>query len=238
MSTIELIYDSDCPNVPPARENLSRALKQAGLAPQWQEWDRADTKAPAYVRAYGSPTILVQGQDVAGSKGSDAASCRIYVNGEGRNQGVPPVEMIVTAFNGLCATSAAKPKRFGAGIVPLLPAIGTAVIPKLTCPACWPAYAGLLSAMGLGFINYSPYLLPLTAVFFAIVLVSLAWRAKTRRGYAPLLLGVMAAALVLVGKFYFDSDNASYVGVALLVAASLWNTWPRPKTQAACPACT
>jgi len=237
MATVELIYDSDCPNVPQARENLLRAFSLTGLAPQWQEWERADKNAPDYTRRYGSPSILVQGKDVAGSKGSDAASCRIYVNGEGRNQGVPPIEMIVTALSGSATSTPAVRKRFGAGIVPLLPAIGAAVMPKLVCPACWPAYAGILSAVGLGFINYSPYLLPLTAVFLAIVLVSLAWRAKTRRGYAPLLLGGVAAAIVLIGKFHFDSDNATYLGVALLVAASLWNTWPRRQALAACPAC-
>lgn len=236
MPTVELIYDRDCPNVPQARENLLRAFSQAGLAPSWQEWDRADAEAPAYARAYGSPTVLVHSKDVAGSKGSDATSCRIYVNGEGRNQGVPPVDMIVTALNGSFTTPARK--HFGAGIVPLLPAIVAAVMPKLVCPACWPAYAGILSAVGLGFINYSPYLLPLTTVFLAVVLVSLAWRAKTRRGYAPLLLGGMAAAIVLIGKFHFDSDNATYLGVALLVAASLWNSWPRRQAKVSCSACS
>ena len=234
MPTVELIYDSDCPNVPRARANLMRAFSQAGLAPRWQEWDRADIEAPVYTRAYGSPTVLVNGKDVAGSDGADAASCRIYAGDDGRNQGAPPVALMAAALG---ASSNTKHKRFGAGIAPLLPAIGTAVMPKLVCPACWPAYAGLLSALGLGFINYSPYLLPLTAVFLAVVLAMLAWRAKTRRGYAPLLLGIMAAAVVLIGKFHFDSDAAIYLGVALLVGASLWNTWPRRHPAASCPAC-
>lgn len=235
MPTVELIYDSDCPNVPQARENLLRAFSQVKFAPRWREWDRADVEAPPYTRTYGSPTVLVQGKDIAGSDGADAASCRIYASGDGRNQGAPPIDLIVAALSGSPTTPARK--RFGAGIVPLLPAIGAAVMPKLVCPACWPAYAGILSAVGLGFINYSPYLLPLTAVFSAVVLISLAWRAKTRRGYAPLLLGGAATAILLVGKFYFDSDNATYLGIALLVAASLWNTWPRRQATASCSAC-
>lgn len=230
--TVELIYDRGCPNVPQARENLLRALAQARLAPRWQEWNRADAEAPEHVRASGSPTILVEGKDVAGSNTSDAACCRIYTSGEGKHQGAPPVALIVTALAGKSGAGS-----FGRGAVPLLPAIGTALMPKLVCPACWPAYAGVLSALGLGFINYSPFLLPLTVVFLMAVLATLAWRAKTRRGHAPLALGALAAAIMLIGKFRFDSDAATYAGIALLVGASLWNTWPRRSRSASCPAC-
>lgn len=107
----------------------------------------------------------------------------------------------------------------------LLPAVGAALLPKLTCPACWPAYAALLSALGVGFIDYTPYLLPLTLVFLVVTLAILAWR--PRRGYAPLVLGLFASGAMLIGKFLFDSDIAAYAGVALLVGASTWNAWPR-----------
>ncbi len=107
----------------------------------------------------------------------------------------------------------------------LLPAVGAALLPKLTCPACWPAYAALLSTLGVGFIDYTPFLLPLTLVFLLITLGILAWR--PRRGYAPLALGLFASAIVLIGNFFFASDIATYAGVALLVAASTWNAWPR-----------
>jgi len=234
MPIVELIYDRDCPNVLKARENLLRAFGQAGRTPRWQEWDRADTEAPKYTRAYGSPTVLVNGKDVAESDAADAACCRIYAGGDGKHQGAPPVALIATA---LTKTKTPATRRIGRQITPLLPAIGTAVMPKLVCPACWPAYAGLLGALGLGFINYSPYLFPLTAMFFAVVLVSLAWRAGTRRGYAPFVLGLLAAATVLAGKFHFDSDAATYAGIALLVGASLWNSWPGRNLAVPCPAC-
>lgn len=232
MPTVELIYDSDCPNVPQARENLLRAFGQTGLAPRWQEWDRADADAPAYTRAYGSPTVLMNGKDVAGSSAAYAASCRIYVSGDGRQQGVPPVALIVAALTG-----ESDSKRLARNTISLLPAIGTALMPKLVCPACWPAYAGLLGAMGLGFINYSSFLLPLAVAFLAVVLATLAWRAEARRGYAPLALALLASAMLLIGKFQFDSDVATYAGIALLVGASLWNSWPRRNPTAPCPAC-
>ena len=29
-----------------------------------------------------------------------------------------------------------------------LPGVGISLLPKLMCPACWPAYAGIVSALG------------------------------------------------------------------------------------------
>jgi len=115
--------------------------------------------------------------------------------------------------------------RRGAGVLAFLPAAGTALLPKLTCPACWPAYAAVLSSLGLGFVDYTPWLLPATAVFIVITLALIAWR--PRRGYRPLVLGIGAGAAVLIGKFLFDSEIAVYTGIALLAGASAWNAWPR-----------
>ncbi len=44
-----------------------------------------------------------------------------------------------------------------------LPSVGVSILPKLACPACWPAYAGLLSSVGLGFLISTVYLLPLSS---------------------------------------------------------------------------
>ena len=103
-----------------------------------------------------------------------------------------------------------------------IPGIAVAFLPKLACPACWPAYAGFLSSIGLGFLVHDQYLLPLTAGFLVLALIALCYRAHTRRGYAPLTAGIAASALVLIGKFGFESDLAMYSGIGLLVAASVW----------------
>ncbi len=116
-----------------------------------------------------------------------------------------------------------------------LPGIGVSALPKLMCPACWPAYAGIVSALGLGFLISEKYLLPLTAGFLAVTAVALGFRASRRHGHGPLGLGVVAAAVILAGKFYFDVTQATYAGVGLLVAASLWNSWPR--RAAVAPSC-
>ena len=108
-----------------------------------------------------------------------------------------------------------------------MPGIAFAFLPKLACPACWPAYAGLLSSVGLGFLLDTTYLFPLTAAFLVLAVGALAFRARTRRGYGPFRVGLAAAAVVLVGKFIFESDAAMYGGIGLLVAASVWNAWPK-----------
>lgn len=71
--------------------------------------------------------------------------------------------------------------------------IGISLLPKIACPACWPAYAGPLSSIGLSFLVPNlMYLLPLTVVFLIIAVGMLAIRVRHRRGYAPFALGVIA----------------------------------------------
>jgi len=107
-----------------------------------------------------------------------------------------------------------------------MPGVGVALLPKLTCPFCWRAYAGMLSSVGLGFLISAKYLLPLTVAFLVLTLGALALRARNRHGYGPFLVGLMAAILVMIGKFQWDSKPALYAAVATLVVASVWNAWP------------
>lgn len=245
MLTVELIYDTNCPNVKDARAQLLRALAATGLSPHWQEWDRGAPEGPPRVRAYGSPTILVNGHDVADASPSAGADCcRLYVGDRGQLRGVPSIEAITAALlrtKGMVssdADAAVMQRSSWRNALAVLPVIGTVLLPNLTCPACWPAYAGLLSALGPGFANYTPYLLPLTAVFLTLAVISLGYRAKPRRTHRPFILGLLAAVLIVVGKFVFVSDLAVYGGVALLLGASLWNSWlQRGMESGSCPAC-
>jgi len=107
-----------------------------------------------------------------------------------------------------------------------LPGIGVSLLPKLACPLCWPAYAGLLSSVGLGFLISAAYLLPLTVGFLVVALGAMAFKANSRHGYCPFLLGLLAAATVLLAKFRWESSPTMYGAVGLLFVASLWNAWP------------
>jgi hypothetical protein len=76
MTTVDLVYADDCPNVSLARANLLIAFGRAGVKPKWSEHRIGDPEAPARTRGYGSPTILVDGRDVAGLPPSGEISCR------------------------------------------------------------------------------------------------------------------------------------------------------------------
>jgi mercuric ion transport protein len=233
---IELIYDHDCPNAEKARNILREACLVASIAAEWQELERGAADSPAYAQKYGSPTILVNDQDVmpaAEMKGD--GSCRLYPKDTSGYQGVPSVDSVIQAIQN---NGSVYRKWTWKRLMALIPVIGTALMPKLTCPACWPAYAGFLGIFGIRFVNYTPYLLPMTLAFLVIVLASLAYRAKQRRGFSPFLIGVVGSVILSVGKFNFDSDGGMYIGLAIIMAASLWNTWPkRSSRKQSCPAC-
>jgi len=117
------------------------------------------------------------------------------------------------------------------------PGIGVSLLPKLICPLCWPAYASLLSSLGLGFLISTAYLMPLTVALLALATSSLAFGASRRRGLPPFRLGLVGALAVITGKFYSDSLLLAYAGVGGLVISSIWNAWPRRDSVAICSAC-
>lgn len=123
-------------------------------------------------------------------------------------------------------------------VAAVVPGVGATLLPVGACPACWPAYAGFLSSIGLGFLFDGAYLLPIAGVFLAVALAGLAYGASTRRGYAPFALGTAGAAVALCGKFALASDTLLYVGLAVLTAAAFWNAWPpRAAATGSCSAC-
>jgi len=244
MPNVEFVYDKGCPNVEQTRENLLRAFARLGLPPKWTEWERNDANSPDYAKSYGSPTVLVDGKDCLGvSPEHNVSSCRIYDGPDGTLVGIPSIEAIASVLGespqDTGATAASSNQRSGwLSSAAVLPGIGVALLPKLACPACWPAYAGVLSSVGLGFLVESRYLLFLTTAFLFFALSALVFRARTRRGYGPFGIGVLAATTILVGKFVFESDPTMYAGVGLLVCASFWNSWPRGAAmKAPCPSC-
>jgi len=244
MPEIELIYDNDCPNVELARAQLQKALVQAGMKPKWQEWVRQDPNIPSHVSGYGSPTILVAGHDVSGggpSSGTDR--CRLYPDENGKIHKSPTAQMILSGLRAekdveVPLNRVTKNKIYWKRLGAVFPVIGTVFIPGLTCPACWPAYAGLLSALGIGFFNYTPYLLPVMIFFVMITLFALGYRARDRHGYGPLILGIFSSIILVFGRFVLDSNGVLYGGIAFLIAASVWNSRPVQQDQKdSCSSC-
>lgn len=91
-SYVELIFDATCPNVEAARAQLREALARAGRPVAWTEWERAASDAPAHAQRYASPTVLVDGRDVAGggTLESGTSGCRL--------EGAPSAQVILAAL--------------------------------------------------------------------------------------------------------------------------------------------
>jgi len=115
-----------------------------------------------------------------------------------------------------------------------VPGVGVSMLPKVICPVCSPAYAAVLSSLGLGFLVSTTYLLPVTVAFLAVAVGALAFRASSRRGLWPFWTGMIAASSVVAGKFWVDSSTITYAGVGLLVFASVWNVIPRRANICSC----
>lgn len=241
MVKVELIYDSDCPNVEQARAQLKEAFIRADIEAEWREWNRADDRSPDYVGGYGSPSILVNGKDVSGlAAATNGDSCRLYPDERGQFNPVPSVEAISSALVG-AREEASRPggedvvRRYGwKRLSAIVPGAFAVMIPGISCPACWPAYTGLLSSLGIGFFNYTPWLLPLTTLFLVIAVGALGFRAKRRRGYGPFYVGLTAVTLVICGRFAVGWGLLTFSGIVLLIGASVWNSWPRKTRSGAC----
>ena len=74
---IELVYLEGCPNAAQARDDLKEAIEASGRSVTWSEWDLMAESTPADYRRFGSPTVLVNGEDVTGENvGTEAMACR------------------------------------------------------------------------------------------------------------------------------------------------------------------
>lgn len=105
--------------------------------------------------------------------------------------------------------------QFPAALLPLLP--------TATCPACLGAYAGLVSALGIGFLFKAGVLIPLIIVFLSVGIASAVLSFRKHRHIAPLTATLMGTGAVLAGRLVWNMPSLLYAGVVLLAAASLWN---------------
>lgn len=107
----------------------------------------------------------------------------------------------------------------------MMPGVLLPLVPNATCPVCLSAYAGILSAVGLGFLPNERVLAPLILLFLAIGIMSVAWSTRSHRHPGPLLATVFGSATVVMGRVAGHVHMLLYTGVVLLIGASLWNLW-------------
>jgi mercuric ion transport protein len=92
---IQLLFFPDCPNVDAARRTLQHALSELEEAPAVVEIDVTDPTTAPELRSWGSPTILINGSDVAGGNPSESC-CRLYPSSE--NRGAPSLALVEAAL--------------------------------------------------------------------------------------------------------------------------------------------
>jgi hypothetical protein len=113
----------------------------------------------------------------------------------------------------------------------VLPGAFLPLVPSATCPACLTAYAGVLSAVGLGFLLNERVLAPLIVVFLIIGVVSVAWSTRSHRRAGPLVGTLLGSAAVIMGRVAGHDHILLYSGVVVLIGASLWNLWLKRRQQ-------
>ena len=143
---IQLLHFGGCPNVDATRVALRTALAAENVEAAVEEIDVERPDAPAWARGWGSPTILVDGQDVTGQDRSNASSCRLYPGG------APSIAAIRARI--AAARASISPRR--RIVVPVIGALTAAIAASACC--LLPAALAMIGVSGAGFAaKLAPY---------------------------------------------------------------------------------
>jgi hypothetical protein len=100
---VEVLYVADCPTHPAAVKLVKRVLAAEGVEAEIHEVLVRDEGMASELGFCGSPTIRINGRDVAGDSQdarSFALSCRLYPGS--KQVGLPPKEMVHRAILNAC----------------------------------------------------------------------------------------------------------------------------------------
>ncbi len=104
-----------------------------------------------------------------------------------------------------------------------IPAAVLPLLPSFSCPVCVAAYAGLLSALGLGFLLTDRVQRPLIVAFLIVSVASVGWAGRQYQSVGPSILVLLGSAAIIAGRLVWSVTPALYVGVVCLVAGTVWN---------------
>jgi hypothetical protein len=92
---IEVLYVAECPSHPAAVKLVKDVLREQGVGAQVSEVLVSDEEMARDLGFRGSPTVRINGRDVAGEPSRTETfglSCRLYPGSE--QIGLPPVELV------------------------------------------------------------------------------------------------------------------------------------------------
>lgn len=98
------------------------------------------------------------------------------------------------------------------------------LLTALACPVCWPLFASIGGALGLGFL--APYesvlMVYVFPLFVSVALLGTVLSYRYHRELLPLIIGVVSALFVLVGFYINWQLTLMYVGIfGLLISSAL-----------------
>ena len=117
------------------------------------------------------------------------------------------------------------------------------ILGAMSCGACFPALASLGSVLGLGFLSQYEglFITTLIPLFAAMALVANALGWFRHRNWLRSVLGMIGPVIVLASTQLFMgqpwNEDLLYVGMALMVAVSLWDIFGRRNRSCDAPAC-
>ena len=237
---VEVLYFKGCPNHQQTVELAREIVTELGVDVAVEQVEVRTLEDAARLRFLGSPSVHVDGVDIEAAARASTAyafACRTY-NGSR----VPPRELFLGALGGARQSEGEQSLGPRDGdwrrLLPTAAGAAALLLPVGTCPACVPAYAAVLSSLGLPVLLYQRYMLPIAAMLLTASVGSLAYRARSRRGYAPFFVGLVGSTVALIGKVVLASDPVLYVGLSILVAMATWNAWPLPNVSPrSCASC-
>ena len=94
---IDILYVADCPHVGTARTRVRDALAAVGTAAVVREVPVTSADDAVRLGLRGSPTILINGEDVFATGDEPALACRLYRSAGGLD-GAPSVDELVEAL--------------------------------------------------------------------------------------------------------------------------------------------
>lgn len=106
---IQFITFPGCPNASAARKALERALTAAGILDRIEDVNTFAADTPENLRGWGSPTVLLNGEDVGGQAVPSGPSCRLYTGDRGKVLAAPSEALLSAAL------------RRATGALPLVP---------------------------------------------------------------------------------------------------------------------
>ena len=96
---IEVFFVPGCPHAAPTVSRLRELLRSIEVSANIVEVEVADKATAAALGFAGSPTVRINGQDVAGEPrhlSVPALACRLYSHGP--NAGIPPMHLLRRAL--------------------------------------------------------------------------------------------------------------------------------------------